>query len=61
MRFCFQIEATEEQVEYTKEIVKYSLENHYVPNIWDSDEMKKSQTEFYRFVGSLGEVAFADA
>ena len=60
MRSFFQIEATDEQIEYTTHIVRYSIENHTVPNIWDRDESKKRQTSFYRFIGSLGEVLFAD-
>lgn len=57
----FQIELTQEQVEYARDLVQYSMDNHKVPNIWDIDESKKEKTFFYRFVGSLGEVAFADA
>lgn len=60
MRSIFQVEATEEQIEYTKRIVQYSIDNHTVPNIWDKDILKKKQTSFYRFIGSLGEVLFAD-
>ncbi len=59
-RSCFQVIATDEQIEYTNNIVNYSINNHSVPNIWDSDSAKKSNTYFYRFIGSLGEVVFAD-
>lgn len=61
MKSCFQVKATAEQVEYTKKIVEYSIEHHTVSNIWDKSKYRKSNTEFYRFVGSLGEVVFADA
>ena len=59
-RSCFQVIATDEQIEYTHKIVEYSLKHHFVPNIWDADAGKKDRTNFYRFIGSLGEVVFAD-
>lgn len=60
MRSCFQVKATKEQVEYTNKIVEYSIEHHTVHNIWDKSKYRKNNTSFYRFVGSLGEVVFAD-
>ena len=61
MRSAFQVIATQEQVEYTLQIVDFSMKNHTVPNIWDSNKQKKAQTPFLRFIGSLGETVFADA
>ena len=59
-RSVFSVIATEEQISYTKKIVDYSMKNHKISNIWDKDKNKKDNTEFYRFIGSLGEVVFAD-
>lgn len=61
MRSCFQVIATDEQIEYASDLVEYSIKNHTVPNIWDIDKNKKEQTPFLRFIGSLGETVFADA
>lgn len=60
MKSFFQIEVSDEQIEYTTKIVNYSLEHHKIPNMWDIDKSKKDNTFFYRFIGSLGEVVFAD-
>lgn len=60
MRSYFQVKATKEQVEFTNQIVEYSIEHHKVSNIWDKSKYRKNNTSFYRFVGSLGEVVFAD-
>ena len=35
MRSCFQVIATDEQIEYASDLVEYSIKNHTVPNIWD--------------------------
>ena len=51
MRSCFQVVATEEQVNYALELVEFSIQNHTVPNIWDGDKSKKEQTSFLRFIG----------
>ena len=61
MRSFFQVTATKEQIEYTSELVEYSIKNHVVSNIWDIDASKKERTPFLRFIGSLGETVFADA
>ena len=60
MKSCFQVKATKEQIEYTNKIVEYSIEHHKVSNIWDKSKYRKNNTSFYRFIGSLGEVVFAD-
>ena len=60
MKSYFQVKATKEQVEYTNKIVEYSIEHHKVSNIWDKSKYRKGNTSFYRFIGSLGEVVFAD-
>ena len=57
----FQILVTEEQKEYARKIVEYSIEHHPVTDIFANDpDGKKRQFEF-RYTGSLGEIVFADA
>lgn len=56
--FCFKI--TAEQVAYARKLVEYSIQNHTVPNIWDSTEKAKKNTADLRLTGTLGEVVFAD-
>ena len=57
----FQILVTDEQKEYAKQIVEYSIEHHPVTDIFANDpDGKKRQFEF-RYTGSLGEIVFADA
>lgn len=58
--FYFQIEATEEQIEYTNKIVDYSIENHPVTDIFANDPNGNERQREFRFTGSLGEVVFAD-
>lgn len=60
-RFYFQIYVTDEQVAYTNEIVEYSLQHHTIPDIFENDRDGTLQTRELRFIGSLGEVVFADA
>ena len=57
-KFYFSIEVSDEQKEYARELVAYSLKHHPVSNIWD--KTKKEKTEELRFTGTLGEVVFAD-
>lgn len=57
-KIYFVVEVSEEQKEYAKKLVDYSLINHPVPNIWDSN--KKNKTKELRMTGTLGEVVFAD-
>lgn len=57
----FAIAVKQEQKEYAKRIVEYSIANHPIPDIFANDpDGKRRQFEF-RFTGSLGEVVFADA
>lgn len=57
----FAIAVTQEQKDYAKKIVDYSIANHPVTDIFANDpDGKRRQFEF-RFTGSLGEVVFADA
>lgn len=56
-----QFVVTPEQIEYAHKLVKYSMENHRISNIWDSSDLKKDKTFEYRFTGTLGEIIFADA
>ena len=58
--FFFQIEVTEEQVEYANKIVDYSIINHPVTDIFAHDPDGKLRQREFRFTGSLGEIAFAD-
>lgn len=58
--FYFQIEATEEQIEYTNKIVDYSIKNHPVTDIFANDPNGRERQREFRFTGSLGEVVFAD-
>lgn len=58
--FYFQINVSDEQIEYANSLVDYSMRFHKVSNIWDNHPDKKEKTRQYRFTGSLGEVVFAD-
>jgi hypothetical protein len=58
--FFFQINVTNEQVEYTNKIVDYSIKNHPVKDVIYNDPNGKERQREYRFTGSLGEVVFAD-
>jgi len=57
----FQLEISPEQVEFAKELVEHSIKHHKISNIWDKDKQKKQETRKYRLIGTLGEIAFADA
>lgn len=57
----FAIAVSQEQKEYARRIVEYSIAHHPVSDIFANDpDGKRRQFEF-RFTGSLGEVVFADA
>ena len=56
--FYFSLPVSLEQIQKTKELVRYSLQHHPVPNIWDKTRQK--QTYKLRFTGTLGEIVFAD-
>lgn len=58
--FYIQINVTDEQKSYARQLVEHSLAHHRVANIWDKSEDKKSHTRMLRFTGSLGEIVFAD-
>ncbi len=63
---CFRFKITEEQILYTKQIVKYSVEHHPITDVYANDQADTYglfgivRSQEYRFVGSLGEVLFAD-
>lgn len=59
-RFYIQISVTDEQKQYARQLVEYSLKNHPVANIWDHHSDRLSQTRMLRYTGTLGEVIFAD-
>lgn len=58
--FYFQINITDEQIEYTNNIVDYSIKHHSVSDIFSNDPQGKERQREFRFTGSLGEVVFAD-
>jgi hypothetical protein len=57
-KYYFSIIVTEEQKEYAKQLVEYSIKHHPIPNIWDSH--KKEKTKLLRITGTIGEIIFAD-
>ncbi len=57
--FYISFEVQQEQIDYAKKLVEYSLKHHPVSNIWD--KKKKDKTEILRITGTLGEIVFADA
>ena len=62
----FKFRASEEQILYTKQLVEYSIENHPITDVYANDRADTyglsgvMRSQEYRFVGSLGEVLFAD-
>ncbi|MBL7980079.1 MAG: hypothetical protein JNN12_17205 [Bacteroidetes Order II. Incertae sedis bacterium] len=59
--YYFQIDVSEEQVDYANSIVDYSILNHPVTDIFANDPQGKERQREFRFTGSLGEIVFADA
>lgn len=57
----FQINITDEQVGYANQIVNYSLLHHPVKDIFHNDKESMLRQREFRFIGSLGEIIFADA
>jgi hypothetical protein len=60
-KYYYQLNVTDEQLEYTHNLVKHSIESHTVEDIFKNDESVKGRQYEFRFTGSLGEVVFADA
>jgi len=58
--FYFQIKVTKEQIDLANSLVDYSMKNHKISNIWDRFADKKEKTRQLRFIGTLGEIIFAD-
>jgi hypothetical protein len=58
--FFFQIDVTDDQVEYANQIVDYSILHHPVTDIFAKDPNGKERQREFRFTGSLGEIVFAD-
>ncbi len=58
--FYFQIDVADEQVDYTNSIVDFSILNHPITDIFANDPQGKDRQRELRFIGSLGEVVFAD-
>lgn len=58
--YYFTIEISDEQLEYTKKLVDYSFNNHNIPNIFDFNKEHSNRQYKFRFIGTLGEVIFAD-
>lgn len=59
--FYIQISVTDEQKQYARQLVEFSLSHHKVSNIWDKQNDRIAQTRIMRYTGSLGEIVFADA
>lgn len=63
---CFAFKVPEGAITYANELVDYSIEHHTVPNIFDNSNPDTyglsgdARSKEYRFVGTLGEVLFAD-
>ena len=57
----FQIEVNQEQKDYAKRIVEYSIVHHPVTDIFANDPNGKQRQFEFRYTGSLGEVVFSDA
>lgn len=58
--YFFEIEVTQEQVDYTNKIVDHSILHHPVQDIFANDPKGQERQREFRFTGSLGEVVFAD-
>jgi hypothetical protein len=59
--FYIQISVSDEQKQYARRLVEYSLRHHNVANIWDHQDERIVQTRMMRYTGSLGEIVFADS
>ena len=59
--YFFQFDVSEEQVEYAKNLVEYSIKNHSVTDIFKNDPGGKERQFEFRLTGTLGEIVFADA
>lgn len=59
-QFYFNIEVSNEQVEYTNKLVEYSIKNHNIQDIFAHDPQSRERQREFRFTGTLGEVVFAD-
>lgn len=51
---------TDEQKQYARQLVEYSLKNHQIANVWDHHNDRLPQTRMLRYTGTLGEIVFAD-
>jgi hypothetical protein len=51
---------TEEQLAYAERLVRHSISEHRVANIWDASKQHADRSHELRFTGSLGETIFAD-
>lgn len=59
--YYIQVWVNEEQKAYARQLVEHSLVHHHVANIWDkAGNAKAHSTRMLRYIGSLGEVVFAD-
>lgn len=56
----FDVEVSQEQLSYAKELVQYSIDNHPVSDIFSNDPGGKQRQFEFRLTGTLGEVMFAD-
>ena len=60
-QFVFQIEVSMEQKQYAIKLVDYLIINHQAADIFSNDLNGKKRQREFRYTGTLGEVAFADA
>jgi len=58
--FYIQISVSDEQKQFARKLVEYSLQHHKVSNIWDLHDEILSKTRIFRYTGTLGEIIFAD-
>lgn len=59
--FYFQFYVTSEQINYTNELVDYSIKHHKITDIFKNDPGGTKRQREYRMTGTLGEVVFSDA
>ena len=58
--FYIQISVTDEQKQFARQLVEYSLRHHKISNVWDHHDDRLSKTRMLRYTGTLGEIIFAD-
>jgi len=59
-KYYILIKITHEQIENTNELVNYSINHHPIQDIYKNDPGGKENQRVFRFVGTIGEITFAD-